>query len=270
MPESKSQSQNATEQALQTAATELIECDALISRGAEAKLRAVAVIKEYQKVVGKQRRHLESLAQKAGLHVATLYRWIQETKEDVRILSAAEAGDSYAQAAVAAVERGERKTFRSAEMNMPVPANCPLCELRFPSRIQLRKHGVADHGVTSEGVADFLDPTKKIRLAQQQKADRETYQRSLAEQTLPVVAAAYKSVSLILPMHYFNDGAEHKFVSGIQSAIDCARRSAPFTEEEKREFKYLADHLRSAVKELSELANQIDAELAVHDLQVAA
>jgi hypothetical protein len=72
-----SQSQNATrEDALTKAAKELAGLNVVIMRGVQAEVRAVKVIREYQASVGHQKEHMIALAEKVGLHVSTLYRWL--------------------------------------------------------------------------------------------------------------------------------------------------------------------------------------------------
>ena len=210
--------------------------------------------------------HLEALASASGVHAATLYRWIAEEKQNNRILTAAKSGDKMSQAAVAAYERGERRTLRSAEKHPSVAVNCPVCGEEFPSKNQLRKHG-KDHGVTSQGVRDFLDPDHAIRLVKAQNASADEYQLKLVKQTVPVLDEALKAVSLLLP--FIGDGNEHRFVRLIASAKECVARQKPLSESEQSRRQQLVDAIRDAVRLLTDTANILE-ESASHSQEEAA
>ena len=57
---------------------------------------------------------------------------------------------------LAAAERGECTTLRSARKCPTIPTACPLCEVQLPSKNQLRKHGKTDHGIKCEDLIALL------------------------------------------------------------------------------------------------------------------
>jgi hypothetical protein len=65
-------------EAIREAKMGLKDCAAMILAGEKAEQRAVQIIKAYQKKVGKEKRHLIALANEVGVHVSTLYRWMEK------------------------------------------------------------------------------------------------------------------------------------------------------------------------------------------------
>jgi hypothetical protein len=79
-----------------------------------------------------------------------------------KVVQAADAGNVTARAELDALNSGENNSIHAAfkAVIQPVACACPECEQPFPSRNQLKKHGIQEHGIDSAHISDFLKGRK--------------------------------------------------------------------------------------------------------------